>query len=187
MIENLEFDYIDATLKHGPTFSSKVWKGFFILMYVLIALALISCIAMLIGIPFTDGEYSVDEIITISSVGGVSTVLFTAVLLFNLLVRSNKKKIDLWTEDAVLLNAKATSLGGMTVHRRYFSETAIILKVTFKYNGERYTRQSVKKDKPRYLTLYKKYARREQIKIAYSPKYDEVMLIMPECEYQLCR
>ncbi len=186
MIENLKFDYIDATLKHGYTFSSKVLKAFFILMYVLFALELVCFMGMLIGICFAGDGCTEDDIITFSCGGSISTVIFVGVLLFNLWVHSHKKKIDLWLEDAVLLDAEAMSLDGMTVESRSRA-TAIVLKVTFKYNGKRYTRQSVNKDEPHYSTLYKKYARCEQIKIAYSPKYDEVMLIMPECEHCVCK
>lgn len=50
------------------------------------------------------------------------------------------------------------------------------IKVKFKYDGKVYNKLSTYKGYTSYLAIYNKYADRE-ILIAYSPKYDEVMIL----------
>ena len=90
-----------------------------------------------------------------------------------------KKKAALWLKDAVILDAQAKSLG-QTLHvRNLIMRTATAIEVSFEYDDKRYVRQSIYKDKPLYLAVYTKYVDKK-ILIAYSPKYDEVMLIKPQ-------
>ena len=89
-------------------------------------------------------------------------------------VEQNKKKIALWLKDAVILGARSKSLGTQLVYGSIITATAI--EVKFYYNGKMYKRRSERKGKLLYLFLFNKYADKG-ILIAYSPKYDKVMLL----------
>lgn len=170
---------IDASLKYGQVFSGKAWNGVFVFLYVTSGLICISAIATLICAPLIFGEYDRNSI-------GFIMICIIAIILFTILiialkayVAKGKKKATLWLEDAIVLEAYAKSVG-QTLHvRNMIARTATAIEVSFEYDDKRCVRQSTYKDKPLYLAVYTKYADKK-ILIAYSPKYDEVMLIKPE-------
>ena len=165
---------IDASLKYGQVFSGKIWGSAVILLS--IASACIGIVVIII--PITSIEYRSDIIfIVCGSFLFIFLVLSTVII--QMFFNKGKKKAALWLKDAVILDAQAKSLG-QTLHvRNLIMRTATAIEVDFEYDDRRCSRQSTYKDKPLYLAVYTKYADKK-IRIAYSPKYDEVMLIKPE-------
>lgn len=179
MIANLKSEDIDATLKHGQVFASKKWSKLFVTMYVLLGIVFAMVVFMLIGIPLTVGEYDNDSIITIVCCGCGSLLLLLLFILVQRHFASGKKKVDTWLLDAVLLKAYAVSKGEQLLFRGVMVRAAVVIEVKFVFNNKQYIKQSTCRDKPLCLPVYKKYANKE-ISIAYSPQYDEVMLIKPQ-------
>lgn len=165
---------IDASLKYGQVFSGKIWGSAVILLS--IASACIGIVVIII--PITSIEYRSDIIfIVCGSFLFIFLVLSTVII--QMFFNKGKKKAALWLKDAVILDAQAKSLG-QTLHvRNLIIRTATAIEVSFEYDDKRCVRQSIYKDKPLYLAVYTKYADKK-ILIAYSPKYDEVMLIKPQ-------
>lgn len=165
---------IDASLKYGQVFSGKIWGSAVILLS--IASACIGIVVIII--PITSIEYRSDIIfIVCGSFLFIFLVLSTVII--QMFFNKGKKKAALWLKDAVILDAQAKSLG-QTLHvRNLIMRTATAIEVSFEYDDKRYVRQSIYKDKPLYLAVYTKYVDKK-ILIAYSPKYDEVMLIKPQ-------
>lgn len=176
MIVNLQSEDIDATLKYGQIFVSKGWRILFITMYVSMGITFAMALAMLIGIPLTVGEFdssSIAAIVGCSSLSIMLSIIFTCLLLY---FRSGKKKVEVWLQDAVILKAKTKSIGEQWLTRNFMVRKAVAIEVEFVYNDLRYVRQSTYNGKPAYLPVFGNYAN-QTITIAYSPKYDEVMLI----------
>lgn len=179
MSANLKSEDIDATLKIGHIFGSKVWKWFFISMYAILGIMVAIVLFMLIGIPLTLGKFDSDSLIVII-VGGVFGVLiFIVVLCLHKYFRVGKKKVDAFLQDAVVLKANALSKGERMLFRGIVMCKAAAIEVEFEYNGRRYVRQSTYKGEPLYSPIYMKYINKT-IYLAYSPMNDEVMLIKPQ-------
>lgn len=170
---------IDASLKYGQVFSGKIWGS----AVVLLSIASVFMGLVVIIIPITSIEYRRDIIfIVCGSFLFIFLVLSTVIM--QMFFNKGKKKATLWLEDAIVLEAYAKSVG-QTLHvRNMIARTATAVEVSFEYDDKRCVRQSTYKDKPLYLAVYTKYADKK-ILIAYSPKYDEVMLIKPESAKRL--
>ena len=168
---NLTVVDIDASLSYGKVFGGKAWDISVIFLF--ISSALIIMIAF-IGFFYPDDGDSKFFIIFGSVLGGFMLLI---TLFFYLSVNYGKKKAALWLKDAVVLEAKCTLLGTRTEMRPpiFFAKAAAI-RVSFFYNGIAYTRESSYKGKRTYLAIYYKYAGRN-IMIAYSPSYDQVMIL----------
>ncbi len=130
------------------------------------------------------GEYDDDSIITITVGGGMTLLILLISILLQRFFRSGKKKVEVYLQDAVVLKAISVTKGEQLAIRSVIVCTTNAIEVEFVYNDQRYVRQSTYKDKPLYSPVYKKYINRE-ILIAYSPKYDEVMLIKPQSAQRL--
>lgn len=128
-------------------------------------------------------------------------VICTCIVLPVICVYANRKlKIKLWLKDAVMLDAKCvrTYDDPNVVNRRGISRLFVVsdqnysdvvkdtygikIAVSFEYNGQQMSRISGHKKNKKlfnlldgYDTAYKKFAGRD-IKILYSPRYDEVMI-----------
>lgn len=179
MEQNIQLQDIDASLTYGQIFSGKAWNGIIIFLYVLTGIAATLMLAWLIGVPLTMGKYDSNDVAFL--IAGPCFVVIMVVILISLQMFFNKgkKKAALWLKDAVILDAQAKSLG-QTLHvRNLIMRTATAIEVSFEYDDKRCVRQSTYKDKPLYLAVYTKYVDKK-ILIAYSPKYDEVMLIKPQ-------
>ena len=180
MIDNLQAEDIDATLKIGQIWTGKGLRIIFIILYTLLGIALVLMLTMIIAIPLTVGEYDSNSIAAIvggSSMFIICSITFTCLLWF---FRSRKKKVDLYLQDAVILKAKTKSIGEQVMvrgfTRGFIMLKAVAIEVEFAYNGKHYKKRSAYKEKPAYLPVFKKYIN-QTIMIAYSPKYDEVMFI----------
>lgn len=86
-----------------------------------------------------------------------------------------KKKMMLWMQDAVCLTAHSKTLDRRN-HPPHLPEYAI--EIDFVYNDRLIIKRSgnPEKSKSRYDTIFGYYTNRE-IKILYSPSYDEVMIL----------
>ena len=113
-----------------------------------------------------------ENVLLISTVGVIISLLLS--LYVYLLVRNIKdnNNIKTWLEDAVMLHATISKVG--LYDRRY---QPYQIAVTFEYNHKKQVKISLKGDKffayGNYFSRYKNGA----IKIYYSPRYDEVMII----------
>ncbi len=88
-----------------------------------------------------------------------------------------RKKVQLWMEDAVIIKAQSKKIG----HRYTLFVPCPKIQVKFELNGIEYQRQSqnfraINKREDGYYRIWSKYADKE-IMIAYSPKYDEIMVL----------
>ena len=167
---NLKASDIDASLTYGKIYAAKSWKTTFIIMLVLSILVIVLALSGLFDPPYDE---SIFMIIGGSVFGGV--MLITTLIMY-LYVNRGKRKAALWLKDAVLLEAKSTLLDTKLVRSRSATATAACIRVKFSYNGKQYTRESSYKGGKLYLPVYHQYADRK-ITIAYSPKYDQVMLV----------
>ena len=167
---NLKVSDIDASLNGGRFHTGKSWNVTFIIMLVLSSLVIISALIGLADPPYDNSKFM---IIFGSAFGGF---MLLVTLLTYLYVNRGKRKVALWLKDAVLLEAKCTLLDTRLEVRKSITAMAAYVRVKFSYNGKNYTRESAYKGDKLYLPVYYKYADRK-IKIAYSPKYDQVMLI----------
>ncbi|MBO4989747.1 MAG: hypothetical protein J6D37_05395 [Clostridia bacterium] len=93
------------------------------------------------------------------------------------------RKVDLWLQDAVHLEAKCEEMSRSRIGR---SGTGYKILVRFRYDGKRRTVYSGRRRKGKLMTeggfggIYYYYAGRV-VDILYSPKYDQVMLLrLPE-------
>lgn len=178
MVADYKFEDIDATLNHGQIFSNKVWKILIIVFYVFIGVVFAICLTVYIG--FSVGLFDSDDLTDNIYLSVVSVIFLIGTVIGHVCLNSRKKRVDMWMKDAVLLKAKASSLGERLIVRNFLALKGVALKVTFKYNDRVYERQSMHKEDLLYMPVYKKYANKE-ITIAYSPQYDEVILIKPNC------
>ncbi len=179
MIENIKFDYVDATLKHGQVFSSKVWRALIIFFYVLMSIVLSICIIYLTVVPLTVGVYSQGDLLAMICSCIFSVIFLIGVIIFHKCYNSRKRNVEMWLKDSILLKAKSTSIGQRLVVRNFIALTGFALEVSFMYDDMCCTRRSERDSKLVFLPVYRKYANKV-ITIAYSPKYDEVILIKPE-------
>ena len=176
MNTNLQSKDIDAALSHGQIFSSKGWRTFFIVMYAVLGFAFALFLVIIIA-SLILGDY--DDIWAMAGCGGLALFVTLSIVMINLFTYSGVKKANIWLQDAVILQAKAISLGERVLIRGLAARNAAAIRVEFEYNGEKRVKQSEVKGKIYYLPVYLKYINKK-ITIAYSPKYDEIMFIKPE-------
>ncbi len=174
------YNKIGASLKHGIVFKTPT----FIFMYVFLAVCLIDPIWIIVflslvvigqkTISYEDILPLICSFVTTSLIGvGVIVVITKKHLL--------KRRIFLWLDDAVERKATTTTVDMY----RYPIRANVKLKVKFNYNNKKYIFISGDSTKSRilgngYNKIFAKYADRE-IKIFYSPKYDEVLLLKDDC------
>ena len=156
-----------ASINIGGTYSSPLWVASYILMFVGAAITFVVTILFAILIE--------DKIVSVCMAALCVLCLITGISI-SVPVEQNKKKIALWLKDAVILGARCKSLGTQFQVRARVGLTATAIEVKFYYNGKMYKRRSERKGKLLYLFLFNKYADKG-ILIAYSPKYDKVMLL----------
>ncbi len=183
MVANLKFEDIDATLNQGQIFSSKAWKILIIAFYVTIGIEFVICMIYFIGVLY-EGSFVQSDFIAIICCSVFSILFLIGTIIAHKCLISKKKKITALIEDSLLLKANATAIDEQILIRNFLALVGVALRVSFVHNGILCVRQSTYKDKPLCLPVYKKYVDRDII-IAYSPKYDEVLLIKPESARRL--
>lgn len=169
---NITVRDVDAILRYGQVYSSKSWDIFFIAMFSSNAFLVLGGIALWI-LSQSDKDYLFYGITVF-----ICSMIFLLIIgLLYLYIMHGRRKAKKYLEDAEVLNAKATASGSEWEFRAspitaFFKKTSLVVK--FRYNGKRYLKISCAG-----LPVYNKYTDKE-ITIAYSPKYDEVMLLKPK-------
>lgn len=166
---NITVRDVDAILSYGQVYSSKSWDIFFIAMFISNAFLILGGIVLWV---FSQGHE--DYLFY-----GIAVLIFGIVCLLVIglvyvYIAYGRRKAKKYLEDVEVLNAKATASGSEWEVRvspitAFFKKTSLVVK--FRYNGKRYLKTSCVG-----LPVYNKYTDKE-ITIAYSPKYDEVMLL----------
>lgn len=144
---------VSATLKFGLS-ASKQLISYIVCLMVILGIFLV---ALFIVFAY-EKEYN---LLAVSAVFFIATLVPLAIALTSLL--NMKKEIKLWMQDAIETDAYC-----VCVDKRIF--TSMIL-VTFNYKGEK---KSITSNG--YSWIFNKYVN-QQIKILYSPKYGEVMIL----------
>ena len=177
IVGRLQADDIDATLKGGKVHSDKGMRVVFILAFAVLGALIAGMFALLIGAPLSKGSFGGGDLAAIAVGSVLSIGLLLVFTLFVRFFKASKKKVASYLQDAVYLTANA--------YPYEEDGQAVGLTVEFEYNGERYVKRSAQKDAWQYLAVYDAYAGQE-VAIAYSPKYDEVMLIKPKSLEKYC-
>lgn len=177
---------INASLKYGKYFTGK-YLFFMYYTFTLTIIATVFTIILMILSPFNAEIYdSLIPLIILFFVG----LLLTLYMLFNIFKHKKlTKRIKEWLKDAVEIDAYCKYIDNFKVMGQ---PTQIKIQVEFKYNGkkikklsgdERYNEGNSSMNlinkystKTGYDWFFKKFADR-QIKILYSPKYDQVLLL----------
>lgn len=167
----LKVSDIDASLNYGKIHTGKAWNATFIAMLILSVLVMVFAVVGLFDKPYD----SSDKFMIIFGFVFGGFMLIVTLLLF-LYVNRGKKRAALWLKDAVLLEARCTLLDTRMEVRNSAAAKAAAIRVKFTYNGKKYTKESSYKGARTYLPVFNKYADRK-ITIAYSPKYDQVLLV----------
>lgn len=162
---------IDISMSLGQLLWKKQWKA---LIFFLIAPSLLPILTIImLFFPITW-----DIQITFVLIGLNIIFLLILIVPINIIVndRKNKKRIELWLEDAIETKAYSIKTGE---NKLLFLPKGITIQVRFNINNRNYIRDSTVKvfgGGKAYLTSFKKYADRE-INILYSPRYDEVLIL----------
>ena len=165
----VELKDVDASLTYGKIYTGKIWD---ILIGVIVLATLLMIIVATIG-------YVEEKELSVSIVMGyvMSGVLLISAILIGLYVCHGRRKGKLFLKDAIILKAKTSSLGKTSDFRfPALVVSAEAIRVIFYMGNKRIVKDSVYKGSRSYLHVFRKYADKE-ITIAYSPKYDEVLLI----------
>ena len=164
---------IVASLKHGRVITGRRWRigsACFWIILTCVAIMFLITIAMII-LMLVENDW--ENEIAYTLIGG-SIFLSLMCGLTLLLIRENKRRlneISLWVQDVVEL--KAISKDMTFVSREYKPHQ---IQVDFEYKGQKYQKLSTPGNlRTGYHKIFTKYADRE-IKILYSPKYDEVLI-----------
>lgn len=163
---------VDASLSYGKIYSGRIWN------IVVVLLAILGIIAVVVAsIGLIDAQS--DKTLLFSAIMGYVTGggSFLAALLIGLYISRGRRKVKLFLQDAVLLNARAEALGTQfEVRYPAIIMPAVAIRVKFRYHDRTIVKDSTYKGSRFHLVVFRKYADRK-IKIAYSPKYDEVLLL----------
>ena len=133
---------------------------------------------LILIVPFIVPGVEFESIVIFVVVSG--NILFVSLMSVAIYIKVKndrlKKKILLWLEDAIETIAYSKKIGE---NRVGLPPKATKIRVRFAINGVTYKRESTAKivgGQRGYLGTYNKYANRE-IRILYSPKYDEVLIL----------
>ena len=164
---------VEASLQYGNLLPSIAIKG----LWACLIVGAPSGIGLIIGsIIERDDEWLLMVLIIV----GLSCIFISAILYCILRNSRLKKLFGLWLSDAVFLNAYSSTVDSY----RYVGAAEVSLLVKFQYLNKKHALYSGKKGKIKRYKPFKKYADRKLL-IAYSPKYDQVMLLKPESEQRI--
>ncbi|MDE7395373.1 MAG: hypothetical protein K2M95_04565 [Clostridiales bacterium] len=162
---------IEATLRHGKINISKAYTALYAFVWLLTGLPLLFGVLDFIFHSVNEGH--LDLLL-------LGAVLFAATSFFFFNFNRGKRKVKKWLIDAVILRAKAQNVREGKEFMRYGSVRATAIEVSFSYAGTDYVKSSLEERKiAPCRSVFNQYADKE-ILIAYSPIYDQVMLISPE-------
>ncbi len=162
---------IDISLTLGQLIYGRKW-WWIIALFALASMLPVCTLIML----FTPINFTVEIIFCL--VGGNIISLCILIFAVYLVVKDFiiKSKVKMWLNDAVVLKAYSIKT---SEYKSFLFPSACTIDVKFSFNGiNRIKSSSVKTfgGKISYLTTFEKYADRE-IDIAYSAKFDEVLII----------
>ena len=177
---------INASLKYGKYFTGK-FLTFYYSAFIFELFIFILTIILIILAPF---NFEIYDFLMPISVGCLIGLIGTLGMLYIILKNARlTKRIKEWLKDAVEIDAYCKYIDNFKVMGQ---PTQIKIQVEFKYNGkkikklsgdERYNEGNSSMNlinkystKTGYDWFFKKFADR-QIKILYSPKYDQVLLL----------
>ncbi|MDE6059517.1 MAG: hypothetical protein K2G44_05735 [Clostridia bacterium] len=108
-------------------------------------------------------------------------IMAILLLIVIIVCQRQAKKVKKWLADAVELTAQSTTLGDSFVWAAFFPMKTKKIFVKFEYEGRVIRKESGKNKENSffqqgYSAAFRKYADRE-IKILYSPKYDQVLIM----------
>ena len=173
----ISFRDIDSTLTDGRLVVSKGWFGVLIFFAVMLGLIFTLLIVQLISFFLSSTEAPDMKVAMVGESIAFAGLLILYAIFVGIYI-SQKKKFTLWLRDAVILNAKVEKAGTEKLYYSYGSFWGTTIKVRFTYDGHKRVRYSERKGKPRASLSYNKFVG-EIARIAYSPKYDKVMLLNP--------
>ena len=179
-MKDIKLTRIDASLKHGQFFTGK-WLIFFYSLIIFCSVMPISTLLFLCLVYLGKESFDTDTII--SFIGSDSISLITIFGTIYVLYRNNKlkKKIILWLDDAIELNAQTTVLDSFRTLGQPVAETKLLVE----FYIDNYRKICTSEDKSRkdhwyrrngFYKILSKYANKS-IKIMYSPKYDQVIIL----------
>ena len=163
---------IDVSLSQGRLLVKKD--------FVLLAISMvISCLLPLLTLvlPFTSEMEWESDVIIAMVLGDLFSIALMGLTIF-LIVKDKKvkSKVRLWLEDAIRVRAIANYVGEV---RFGGPAKATKIQVDFVLDGKHYYKESTVKllgGQAGYNSAFNKYANKH-VKIMYSPKYDEVMIV----------
>ena len=174
-MKNIMAADVEATLTDGKAFTSKKWKAVFIVLLILCGLMLLSILMLIVGIVIEEYDYGSFVSILGMSVAFILCSIATAIIGYFKV--KWVKSVSLWLDDAVVLEANSKKIEqGVTIRFPMIAMRTSAIEVSFVYNRVRYVKRSGYGDKLLSLPIYNKFTDR-RIQIAYSKKYDKVMLL----------
>lgn len=172
---------VEATLTDGKAFVSKKWKTVFIVLIILCGLMLLSILMLIVGIVIEGYDDESFAVILGMSVALILCGIATTIIGY--FIVKWKKVISLWLDDAVILEANSKRVGqGVAIRFPLFAMQTSAIEVSFFYNNVQYNKRSEYGDKLLSLHVFNKFTDKK-IQIAYSAKYDKVMLLNPEKDF----
>lgn len=174
------YERIGSSLRYGIVFT----KHWYIAIYFFIcicALIPLSSVGYLIEGWVTRTKFTISDILCAVLYPNLVALICLGIVTVPLIMKNKlKKRIFLWLDDAIELDAKTVELDSRYT-RLLFKETK--LKVEFKFDRQHIVLTSEQPDKPCSLFNYRGYRRdltkyaNKKVKILYSPKYDEVLFL----------
>ena len=150
------------------------------LCIVVLCLSLLSLTIVMISIEQSNSYDSVFSfVITIIISSFIYLLLPTVLAILITLNERMRKLVNLWLEDAIIVEAFAKNIG---VKSQFGLFKSVKLRVEFDLEGIHYSKESQSKHyknskfEQGYYRIWSKYADKK-VKILYSPKYDEVMVL----------
>lgn len=173
----MDISLIDATLKYGE-FKYTDRKKF---IFEIVGGLFITTVLEVFAIIFL--VYSKFTYIEVLGINVILIILWIVYLLFYKKQNKQSKEVKLWLQDAVEINAVTSQAEVYKSVAMLTPITLYKLQVDFDYNGQHYSVQSkneykIKFDSPPtgFHKIWERYINKN-VKIMYSPKYDEVMLV----------
>lgn len=178
-----EIDISDiAGLLNYGTFWSESKKKIFVNYFGILFLCLFMMVLTVVMISIEYNQMSRSLIELITSIIMYIVIFSLLPIVLTIMVMKNekmRKNVYLWMEDAVLVNAFAKCVG---LKKQLGIFPSVKLQVNFKMDGISYSKESrsnhykTKNFEEGYYYIWSKYADKE-IRILYSPKYDQVMIL----------
>lgn len=163
---------VDVSLSQGQLYSS---KHIIVLRLALISASLLiiaGIMSLVLSCIEWDKEIFVSAILcTLMGIGFLSVLIYCFAK-----DKKIKKQVVTWLSDAVKTTAISSKVGE---YRAGLQPSSVKIRVEFSLNGLTYSRESTAAcfgGKPGYLGAFKPYTDRK-IKILYSPKYDEILIL----------